>query len=723
MGIKERVVNLRQCLLVASIMPFILVVVSPLTFYLGNHSEYTVNISEVVSYSLLAFMALTITVFAIVTAARKIPGLWYIFTGLLLGLSASVWIQSQIFIWDFGPLDGRGIEWQRWNLHAYGEVIVWLCIIVATLFLTRKSKKTMFTMAQGILLLGILSLVNSWVSSDYETKQLVAKKSSNAFSFHAENNKILIVLDTFQSDIFNEIANRWPEEVEFLEGFVFLPNTVGGYPTTQASIPLVLTGDYYKNEIPIKEWTREKNSEGNIADYHAEKGWGVDLVSSVPDTLDGVKSSKSAISSLGEQAGLAKLKNATMVMDGGFFRSLPTIMKPGFYDEGNWFFAKLSQPWNDPPGSHGADLRFIRAFEKYAAIGSGKKAEFKYYHLRGAHWPLQINEVYEYIENMPGTRESYVSQSRGVLTLLKRIFGKLKSLGLYDSSEIIVIGDHGSHGIIPADIRGDENADDYISHKVLASSRPLFLYKKSGAEMPLLFSDAPAHLDDVVCLLSNQSAEFRCDGRGLFLSSNAIKRTFLYYDWTKEYGDWSREYMPPMHEYIVRGDVRDISAWHSAYIEYAKGNVRKLPRAVPYKVGNIISFSLGGNAKQYTRRGWSDPEPTHRWTDAPEAAMRIELQSTKGNDLLLRMDASAYLGGGIPHQDIAVVVNGSQVAVWQVAGWNWYEAHIPAGVVEDGVMEVVFVISDPTAPCEVSDSKDCRKLGIAAREMVIDYAE
>lgn len=42
---------------------------------------------------------------------------------------------------------------------------------------------------------------------------------------------------------------------------------------------------------------------------------------------------------------------------------------------------------------------------------------------------------------------------------------------------------------------------------------------------------------------------------------------------------------------------------------------------------------------------------------------------------------------------------------------------------ESGELNIVFDISDRKAPCGVSDSADCRKIGISVQRLIIDYAE
>ena len=76
------------------------------------------------------------------------------------------------------------------------------------------------------------------------------------FEFSKEQNVIILVLDAFRSDIFQEIIDEDDEYREMFDGFTYYRNAAGGYPHTDASIPLILTGEYYDNSIPRSEFVR-----------------------------------------------------------------------------------------------------------------------------------------------------------------------------------------------------------------------------------------------------------------------------------------------------------------------------------------------------------------------------------------------------------------------------------------------------------------------------------
>ncbi|QLZ68519.1 hypothetical protein FOLKNPGA_01298 [Legionella sp. PC1000] len=712
--------DLKRSVIFALSLPLIIFLVSPLVFYFGNHFEFTTNLADTLPPLVFICVGVTTILLGLLLVISRWPVLYAIISGLLVGLALSAWVQSQLFAWNFGPLDGNGVNWSKWSTHANVELLVWLFLVGAAITLSFRSRNKLLILAQGSMLLGVLSLITAWVSSDYHPKKNDDQAAAKSlFSFHNKNNKLLIVLDSFQSDIFNEIAQNWPEEVAFLRGFTFYPNTVGGYPSTIASLPLILTGKFYKNEIPLKDWTKASYTILNIADYHIEKGYGASIISIIPNKyFEGIKAQKAFMASVGEETWAGISKQQLLLLNGGLFRIAPTKLKPGLYNKDNWLFLKLTTDDTLPQGRNGDDLRFLNALEKNARVNSNKEGEFKVYHYAGAHAPSQVNEFFKYEKNMPSTRESYVRHARGVLRFLHSNLKLLHKLGIYDSAEILVIGDHG-RGFWPADIHGSaDTLDDNINTYALGTARPLFLYKPSTSLSPLTYSNKPLHLADIVCILSWNDGKFACGADRLSKLDEKKKRTFLFYKWSNPY--WNKAYLPPMSEYVIDGDVRNIQAWENLNREYAAGSVKKLIKFAEYKLGMPLSFAQGGNVAKFLKQGWCGQEKEHRWTNGSQSRLGLYVKQEKSQSLSLRLHAKAFPTKDRKPQQIKVVVNGYDIASWTMLELDWFEATIPAKIISNGLLDITFVISEPTAPSEISESPDRRKLGIFAQEIIID---
>ena len=61
-----------------------------------------------------------------------------------------------------------------------------------------------------------------------------------------ERNVIILLVDTLQSDIFEELVNENPELKRELPGFTYFRNSSGLFPYTHLSIRALLTGAHYR---------------------------------------------------------------------------------------------------------------------------------------------------------------------------------------------------------------------------------------------------------------------------------------------------------------------------------------------------------------------------------------------------------------------------------------------------------------------------------------------
>jgi len=553
-------------LLLSLPFPFIVFLVSPLSFYFTNLSEYTIPLYCVLSLLCPATCLGTLTLYGLLRLALLEPSrhaiLCRLIAGLACGLAVAAWLQSQIL----GAtarllLDGQKLDWYIWGFQADIEFTLWILILAASLWLAFKSFKTLILCAQAMLWLGCISTIASGVTSPilaslsaspHEQHLRDANQGSgidHLFSFDHQNNVILIVLDTFQADVFQEIAERWPDEVNFLKDFVFYPNTLGGFPGTATSIPLIITGQFYQNELPLDAWSAKQMASWNIADDFASKGYGVSLASVfTSQIIDRVKTGACPLAYLKRKGIITNSHETLNVLDGGIFKSCPLKYKHYLYNGGRWLLTTLFADHQIPPGRHGYDLSLLQAFEHYAKVQHYPVGAFRYYHYAATHTPLEMNARFEYIPVYQElNRAVYLEQARGALTILKRMFARLKALNVYDAAHIVVIGDHGSRLVIPSDMHPGKTVDE----RVLKAARPLFLRKRSTTDptfqaiKTLEISDNPMHLADIPYILSGRKPCTK-------------KRTFYFYDME---GPHATDHVPTMTEYRVGHDVRDPSLW------------------------------------------------------------------------------------------------------------------------------------------------------------------
>lgn len=561
-------------ILASSSLPLMLLLVAPITMFLGNRDEYDVGF-QIVSGLIVVFVAASAMMFVALRVADLNTSVYRIVTGVLLGLSLTVWVQSQLLVWDFGPLDGRGLEWWKFATMENIELAVWGALIPMVVFFSYKNDHFLRYLTIGLPLLGLASMGATYATS-YASEESKAKGEyktiDGSLAFHKQNNTLVIILDSYQSDAFKEILDKHPHEAEFLEGFHFFPDTVAGYATTKHSIPLILTGKFYKNDFPWTKRTRADFFSESLAYRFEREGFGV------TGTF-----SREFINTIGRQAifppWLSDFKYfgfsgaQIRALDIGIFRAAPIVIKKDIYDEGRWFLSKFRTDKGAPPEPHGSDWRFVNAFKAHANTTSEKAGEFKFIHLIGAHYPLSINENYEYVRNIEDTRAGYVNQARGALKLTRDLIGKLKELGIYEDAEILIAADHGSHNKKPIDMKGAES-DVVVPVEHLGAARPLFLYKAAGAKGSLKIDNTPMHLAYIPCLLE-KSTTSSCQDYKKAVSGQLVVRNHYRYDWSHEF--WFKDFSPTMTLYEVRGDSRNYTSWKNTGRTFSevKGNTLK----------------------------------------------------------------------------------------------------------------------------------------------------
>ena len=110
-------------------------------------------------------------------------------------------------------------------------------------------------------------------------------------------------------------------------------------------------------------------------------------------------------------------------------------MKRGIYNDQKWFF---DNPFWDrefdgiPPIENLHNLVFTRDFVRNVFLDEGKPV-FKYIHFFGPHLSLRLNERLEYT-SMPKSRKNFVTYSRAGVTILRKIFTRLKEVGAFDKA-------------------------------------------------------------------------------------------------------------------------------------------------------------------------------------------------------------------------------------------------------------------------------------------------
>ena len=545
--------------------------------------------------------------------------------------------------------------------------------------------------------------------------QDVAEYPGKLLQFSPDTNVIIIILDTYQSDIFHEIIQEDEKYKDMFDGFTYYRNTVGGFSTTYPSVTLILSGEHYDNSVPIKDFIKNTALNTSIPLVLKQNGFRTSssedsaLIYRSHDVFDDIAPGSSEIHLYYQD---------TTRDDAGFlaaltlFRHIPQPLKMIFF----------SQPLDPDAGKMNPDMILYQRFTTEVTGGS-PNATFKLIHLRGAHLPYTLNENLEF-QQLPSNRTGYKATAKADLSITDALLSNLKNQGMYNNSFIFIVGDHGSH---TGEIAGLENYQEKprgyysrtVSTKVVGRGIPLLLVKPINATGPLSISNAPVTLGDIPRTIADSyGIANNFSGESLLNATGSDERTRMFYEYDWMNDDWDKQYLPPLTEYQIDGFSWDPASWKPSYRVFTQNGVEYTP-PVPYQPGTIIHFGTGQDAEQYLGSGWSYPEKGWIWTDAASSSIILPVNPPQ-SDLLLTLQFSPFLvKNTLDYQRLNIRVNDHLVANFTISepGSQNIVVLVDHSFMNGDIQTLTFELPDAKSPYDKGISGDTRTLGIAVQTL------
>ncbi|MDD5556648.1 MAG: sulfatase-like hydrolase/transferase [bacterium] len=701
----------------AALLAATLCLFGPLFIYYTNLPEYPFFARDIIPHLAVAALFCASLIFLLTRLLP--PGQRRRIAGLLIAISYLLWIQGNIIGWWQGVLDGSEIRWEALRLQGVLDGALWIAVCAAALLGSRFLSRTARGWCAALSLVQALGLVHLIYESPKEL-------SSNGYwadtrvlpSFSPENNVILIVPDGFQNDLFQSIIGEDSRHRDVFDGFTFFRNALGGFPMTNPSVPLMMTGLYYDNTVPIQTFIRSAYHSRSLPTVLKENGYQVHVTNTAMRTFEMSIASNTKIQ---PWRALVNMNNLAHLYDVTLLRYLPTAAKRRVWTG----YSGLIERWVDDYmvrggkgdlGAVGPALhREVGPFEEMILRADARFAQptFKYFHVMIPGWPFTLNERLEY-EEMPWVGASYRRQAIATLRLLEKYLGVLRDIGVYDNSMIVIAADHGQGYQFPptADMlqrcAGDGDAGRDAERMVMALGHPLVLVKPPRATGRMRVSDAPVTLGDIpktVADILELDADF--PGRSMLdvAEGERRERRFFYH---VDGPEWGRPYLSSMREFVVSGMVWCPAAWRRTGRMLLPGG----DGAGMYSPGTAITFGEHGTYKRYQMTGWEPGgelysfiehvhlERRYHCLDVPidvipgiagMPSLVIPVTRTEAG-LGLRATLAAFdRPGGPPAGTVELYVNGSRTDVWHVTGsWREYASSIPGESTAGGILTIAL---------------------------------
>ncbi len=377
-------------------------------------------------------------------------------------------------------------------------------------------------------------------------------------SYSKDENTIVLLVDRLDGEWFDEYLETMPELKEGLDGFTYYRNNLSRYSFTFPSIVEMLSQKPYEGGN-TGDYLHEAWSGRDMMDELKDAGWEVDLlvdksttyysINDIKDKCDNIKSSDDIIH-----------VNYNIIMrtmtDISFGKVMPYLLKPLFIYKYNSTFSMSFIKYNYLPEDYmfklvnsTSDIMFYNYISTHDVTADSQKNKFVFAHLNGIHdVSADVSAIYPGYQ--PGTPPDYDTTARGTFKIVFDFFDKLKQAGVYDNTNIIVLGDHGRQ---PYEYIL-ETSDDIVSPIVTG-----LLIKPAGSGGALKINNTAEMSNCDLAASVIEMAGIDTDKYGDSYSDiekNDIHRE-RYFGIYKYVGNDLSDFLT----YAVNGDARDINNW------------------------------------------------------------------------------------------------------------------------------------------------------------------
>jgi hypothetical protein len=551
----------------------------PCVLYIGNLNEFVVSLPTILASYISPVIFLVVSLaFVGALIPTSVFSIYLVFLGTI---NILVWLQGNILVWEYGLLDGQPIDWAEASWRGWIDLGIWITLLTILLLYHNRTRRPVIYVATAIFLLQLTSttIMSMQVAPELSEKsgfKTSASALNEIYRFSASKNVVHLVMDGFQSDLFEEILNEdenGKRIASALDGFVFFKEHMGAFPYTHMSIPAIVSGKIYQNHIPSSAFLEEAMSGKTIVSAAHNAGYEIDLItpggllyntySKMPHTNAYIVPQKNHVTVKDyERIDAAKLIDLTL------FRITPHFIKKYVYNDQRWLVqSALSNSSEFMQLQFFAHKAVLDQFEEYMTVDRSVPV-YKFFHLMLVHKPMVTNKNCEYAGRaLPTVRATAKIQAKCSLFGAIKLLEKMKKLGIYEDALIILMADHGVW-VPPAGLKQNavvrSNGQKVaLNPAIVAQALPLMAIKRPGAKGPLQISRAPSWIVDTApTIASILNFDEKFNGVSMFDIKPDEQRERNHYFYQYDRREWEVDYLNSIQKFTISGSVFDTGNWH-----------------------------------------------------------------------------------------------------------------------------------------------------------------
>ena len=508
---KENTGGIGAAVLVSLLFGLTVFFFAPGEMYLANPVEYQLGPRYILLPMLVAAADAALVVYVFLLFCSVVHRtLFQIFKNLFFGVTAACWVQMTFLNGRMAQFTGDKTEYRADDPFFVADLVIFivvsalpLCIYIIKRIACRKKDHipdthkivpALCALMAVMQLAGILPNLINILTNDLLTgdPKQVYQSYEPLMQLNPENNVVVFLTDRLDGYWLDTMLERYEDLPVMLDGFTYYKNNISRYTNTFPMVPEMLSGCVYQGES-FGNYVRKVWGENQLLPKLHENDWKVNLILDGPSTyLHLLSLQEQSDNIVGKSTGytINYLKEDGIVPVQARFagvKVLPYLLKGLVGNDFDSDFSNNFVEWKEdesPDDAHpksvgvDSDVKCLTYLHNHDVTADSEKKVFNYIHLSCAHEPdKQLARFYFNYQN--DQRSDKYATAMGEMTAIWEYCKKMKEAGVYDSSTIIILGDHGRAPSL------DEEDDKGLYSEILTS----LLVKPAGAKRGHLIID------------------------------------------------------------------------------------------------------------------------------------------------------------------------------------------------------------------------------------------
>ena len=448
LGADELWRRLRTVLFPALLGPSQILLFGPWTVHDTNRTEFLVGFWELAPGWAWLLAPITGTLVAV---GLVLPARWFSrYVATLCAAGVLIWAQGSLLLADYGLLDGGALDLASHEWRTPYEAALWVGVLVlAVVFadvVMRAAPVTsvaLVALQATVLVLPVSRVATLDTPPTRATETEWRLPPPEIFELSSTRNIIHIVLDTFPTHTFADILDDDRSSFDRdWSGFTFFANHLGTHRTTLISLPAMLSGVPFGNDMPFPEFVAQHPTVFNTLGQQGYQLRSLNAYVDVPGVDTAIQ--YEVPTPYGSYRDYVDV-TAARLLDLSLFRHAPHRFKPAVYGDGRWFLQQRieSGPWLEAMAAKPfGNTVFLREFADRIIQGDDAPV-YLFLQAYTPHLPIVTDADCAYAPSPTPHPQRFADQARCALSAVRMLLQRLRDLDLYDRSAIIVSSDHG----------------------------------------------------------------------------------------------------------------------------------------------------------------------------------------------------------------------------------------------------------------------------------------